>query len=86
MKNKIILFAAGAALLITSVLTFRNVNRTNDSMDDLFRANVEALARNEAGFIECFKNMKSDPCEEAIYCGTCSKMPGRGSKKSVCYK
>ena len=86
MKNKIILLTAGAVLLSASLFTFVSVNRINDPMDDLFRANVEALARNEAGFIDCYNNMKSDPCEDDVYCGTCSKIPGRGTDKSVCYK
>ena len=50
MKNKFVLSAAGAVLLAASVTTFvSGVNKSNDSMDDLFKANVEALARNEVG-------------------------------------
>ena len=47
MKKKIILFAAGVVLLAATVTTFVCTNRSNDPMDDLFKANVEALARNE---------------------------------------
>ena len=48
-KNKFVLSAAGAVLLAASVTTFVCTNKSNDSMDDLFKANVEALARNEVG-------------------------------------
>ena len=47
-KNKFVLLAAGAVLLAASVTTFVCTNKSNDSMDDLFRANVEALARSES--------------------------------------
>ena len=48
-KNKFVLSAAGAVLLAASVTTFVCTNKSNDSMDVLFRANVEALARSESG-------------------------------------
>ena len=48
MKNKFVLSAAGAVLLAASVTTFVCTNKSNDSMDDLFKANVEALARSES--------------------------------------
>lgn len=47
MNNKTILFAAGVVLLAASVFTFMSVSRTNDPMDELFEANVEALAQIE---------------------------------------
>ena len=47
-KNKFVLLAAGAVLLAASVTTFVCTNKSYDSMDDLFRANVEALARSES--------------------------------------
>lgn len=49
MKRKLILSAAGVVLLAASVTTLVSANKSNDPMDDLFRANVEALARNEVG-------------------------------------
>ena len=54
MKNKFILSAAGAVFLAASVTTFVCTNKSNDSMDDLFKANVEALARNETGVKQCY--------------------------------
>ena len=51
--RKIILSAAGAVLLAASAFTFVSVNKSNDPMDDLFKANVEALARNEVGGYPC---------------------------------
>ena len=44
MKRKVILFAAGAVFLAASVVTFVSVTCSNDPMDNLFMANVEALA------------------------------------------
>ena len=56
MKNKFVLLAAGAVLLAASVTTFVCANKSNDSMDDLFKANVEALAYNESGseVVKCY--------------------------------
>ena len=48
MKKKII-FAVGAVLVAAAVSAFVYVNNGRNSMDDLFNANVEALARNESG-------------------------------------
>ena len=47
MKRKVILFAAGAVFLTASVVTFVSVTCSNDPMDNLFMANVEALANEE---------------------------------------
>ena len=47
MKRKVILFAAGAVFLAASVVTFVSVTCSNDPMDNLFMANVEALANEE---------------------------------------
>ena len=59
MNNKTILFAAGAVLLAASAFTFASVNKSNDPMDDLFEANVEALARNEIiQRYECYDRYK----------------------------
>ena len=60
MNNKTILFAAGAVLLAASAFTFASVNTSNDPMDDLFKANVEALAYNESGseVVKCYCKTK----------------------------
>ena len=60
MNKKIILFAAGAVLLAASAFTFASVNKSNDPMDDLFKANVEALAYNESGseVVKCYCKTK----------------------------
>ena len=49
MKKNMIL-AAGAVLAAAAVSAFVYVNNGRNSMDDLFNANVEALARNEGGY------------------------------------
>ena len=47
--KKTILLAAGAVLLAATVSTFVYVKNGSDSMDELFKANVEALT-NDEGF------------------------------------
>ena len=54
MKKKIILFAAGAVLLAASAFTFASVNKSDDPMDDLFKANIEALTRNEYDYPDAY--------------------------------
>lgn len=57
--RKLILSAAGAVLLAASVFTFASVNKSDDPMDDLFKANVEALASGEGESINCIPHEKS---------------------------
>ncbi len=47
--KKSFLIAAGAALAAIAVSVFVYANNGKNEMDDLFYANVEALARNEGG-------------------------------------
>jgi hypothetical protein len=47
--KKNILLAAGAVLVAAAVSVFVYVKNENNSMDELFNANVEALANNEEG-------------------------------------
>lgn len=51
-------------------------------------ANVDALASEEmpGGGNDCYKIVNDDPSDQVVYCGTCGEIPGRGRKKSVCYK
>lgn len=51
-------------------------------------ANVDALASEETpdGGNKCYKLVNDDPSDQVIYCGTCEEIPGRGRKKSVCFK
>ena len=75
MKKKIILFAAGAVLLAASAITFASVNKSNDPMDDLFKANVEALARNEsANYRICYSESVVKVGYTYYDCGTCAKV------------
>lgn len=53
------MIATGVALLAAAVSTSVYVNNGRNSMDDLFSANVEALARNESGDrYECYDRYK----------------------------
>ncbi len=79
MKKKIILFAAGVVLLAASVTTFVCANKSNDPMDDLFRANVEALADIEG-------TQTTWSCDGSLLkrcsavCGSCgTSISGRGN-------
>ncbi len=70
---KIILFAAGVVLLAASVTTFVCANRSNDPMNDLFRANVEALTRTEIGGFGELCSQSPKPGDVRMkYCSTCS--------------
>lgn len=69
-----------------AVSVFVYVKNENNSMNELFNANVEALANNEGGGKKCYRELISDLSEQVVYCGTCEDVPGRGRDKSVCYK
>ncbi|MCM1502616.1 MAG: NVEALA domain-containing protein [Bacteroidales bacterium] len=57
--RKKFLVAVGAAIVTAAVSVFVYVNNEKDSMDDLFFANVEALARGEESLGKfCVKNGK----------------------------
>ena len=87
MKNKFVLSAAGAVLLAASVTTFVCTNKSNDLMDDLFRANVEALARNESGGIMCLQYMgEYDLTQPRVYCKTCTKIYSTVTTFAICYR
>ena len=74
MKHKIILFAAGAVLLAASAFTFASVNKSNDPMDDLFKANVEALSRSEVGGLGEICAQSPKPGKYRMkYCSTCGR-------------
>ena len=83
--KKTILLAGEAVLLAAAVSAFVYVNNESNSMDELFEANVEALTRNEGIGTKCYKNIRNDPSDVALYCGTCGEIPGRGSNSSFCF-
>ena len=92
-KNKFVLSAAGAVLLAASVTTFVSRNKSNDSMDDLFRANVEALAQYEIGedyvpcFIECEEVNGGSLYIELRRCVDCKRIKVESaSTQSRCWK
>ena len=56
-------------------------------VDSFIEANIDALAETEASSgKKCYNNIKNDPVEEVVFCGTCTTLPGRGTGKSNCYK
>lgn len=69
-------------MLLSFVLlsvAFVTVTKTRQKNSDLFILNVEALSRIESSgqYIDCYKNIESDPSDYVTYCGTCSDIPGR---------
>ena len=86
MKNKFVLLAAGAVLLAASVTTFVCANKSNDSMDDLFKANVEALARNESGGSSVMCSQTDNPGTYPMKsCKNCGGEIGNYAMDSVGY-
>ena len=71
MSKRLILAVTGAVLLAASVTTFMCVDKSNDPMDDLFRANVEALTRNESEIYTCETRIKEGD-RKTFFCGSCS--------------
>lgn len=86
-KNmKKILIWSSAFFLIEGIIALMLV--VNRDIDIYMFANVDALASEEmpGGGNDCYKLVNDDPSDQVIYCGTCEEIPGRGRKKSVCFK
>ena len=85
-KNKFVLLAAGAVLLAASVTTVVCANKSDGSMDDLFKANVEALARSESGGTICVHQSITPGDNPYVLCSTCR--PGKTLiySMSICYR
>ncbi|MDY2935158.1 MAG: hypothetical protein SOT20_02850, partial [Candidatus Cryptobacteroides sp.] len=85
-KMKKIIILSSLFLLIEGITALMLVY--NHEEDIYIFANVDALASEESseGGNKCYKNVTDDPADQVVYCGTCRSIPGRGSKKSVCYK
>ena len=74
------------ALILASV-TVIAVADSRNKVDSFIEANIDALAETEASSgKKCYNNIKNDPVEEVVFCGTCTTLPGRGTGKSNCYK
>ena len=87
MKKKVFL-VAGAVLFAAAVSAIVYVNNERNSMDELFNANVEALASGEHGsYTKCYNTIKAHKTENVMYCGTCTVLPGMWrSGMSFCMK
>ena len=59
---------------------------SHNNQDKCLIKNVEALSQTEHGsYIRCYQNVKSDPADSEIYCGTCEALPARAySAMSFC--
>ena len=73
--KKLILIAVSAAVAVSACIfaCLSSESRT----DEFFEANVEALADNEERGQKCYLEIKSDPNDQDIYCGTCTEIPGK---------
>jgi len=82
---KKILILSSVFFLIEGIIALMFV--VNRDIDIYMFANVDALASEETpDGNNCYKIVNDDPSDQVVYCGTCGEIPGRGSKKSVCYK
>ena len=81
-------FIAVSAIVAVSAGIFAYLNSESKS-DDMFSANVEALADQESGGIICYKRIHYSSGYETFYCGTCSwaqnSEPNFFSGTSTCY-
>ena len=61
-----------------AVSAFVYVKNENNSMDELFNANVEALTRSEeSGTGTCYNSITTSEGQKVLYCGTCTYLPGK---------
>ena len=75
--KKTFLLAAGAALLAAAVSAFVYVKNENNAMNNLFEANVEALARGEIGGSRIMCSQSGTPGDHKLpLCTNC-----HGSKR-----
>ena len=75
MKKNIFL-AAGAVLVAAAVSVFVCVSNERNSMDELFNANVEALANNEGGGSQqCYCISDYGPIMYGIFCDRRAQYP-----------
>ena len=70
--KKTFLLAAGAALLAAAVSAFVYVKNENNAMNNLFEANVEALARGEIGGSRIMCSQSGTPGDHIMpLCSNC---------------
>ena len=83
--KKHILLAAGAVLVVAAVSVFVYVKNERNSMDELFNANVEALAQQETGLsILCDNYSYVIVCKYTCVCGrTWTTNSGYGYSKGL---
>ncbi len=74
MKKNIFL-AAGAVLVAAAVSVFVCVSNEQNSMDELFNANVEALANNEGGGGQCYRVSDYGPISYGVFCDRRTQSP-----------
>ena len=81
MKNKIAI-AVGTMILTAGMAAFIFASSEKNVMENLFDANVEALARSESGSkAKCYSQYSVNETMRCLECGTCNYVDGAGVDK-----
>ena len=81
MKNKIVI-AVGTFILTAGMAAFVFASSERNVMENLFDANVEALARSESGSkAMCYSQYSVNDTMRCLECGTCNYVNGAGVDK-----
>ena len=81
MKNKIAI-AVGTMILTAGMAAFIFASSERNVMENLFDANVEALARSESGSkAMCYSQYSVNETMRCLECGTCNYVDGAGVDK-----
>ena len=85
MKKKII-FAATAVFMAAAVSVFTYISSERDAMDNLFNANVEALANSEIGGSASMCSQTRKPGHHRMYsCSNCGGKKGDYAMDKVAF-
>lgn len=81
MKNKMAI-AVGTMILTAGMAAFIFASSERNVMENLFDANVEALARSESGSkAMCYSQYSVNETMRCLECGTCKYVDGAGVDK-----
>ena len=80
--TKKVIIAEGALIVTAAVSAFTYAFNERDVKDDLFDANVEALARSEgSGKAICYSQHSVNDSMRCLECGSCKYVNGAGVDK-----
>lgn len=85
MKRKT--FFTLVAIFVSTISLYLVGKEQAPCRDHHLQLNIDALADGESGAgNDCYDILHNDPTEQVIFCGSCTTEPGRGKRKSVCFK